>query len=98
MTQIKSLINIFLLALLPSIIFLPVPAVLSQGGVCPNCAGPVCDPKGCCKTSESCFVPTSKECCDLTGGTFYDGDMSCKVCEKPTAIRLSSLYSRVLWQ
>ncbi|OGW57447.1 MAG: hypothetical protein A3D21_01980 [Nitrospirae bacterium RIFCSPHIGHO2_02_FULL_42_12] len=50
----------------------------------------MCDPKGCCKTSEECFVPTSKECCDVMDGVFYSGDMSCKKCEKPTAIRLSS--------
>ena len=90
MRRIKFLTNIFLLALLSMILFLPVSTAIGQEGVCPSCGGPVCDPKGCCKTSEECFVPTSKECCDLTGGTFYDGDMSCKTCEKPTAIRLSS--------
>jgi len=90
MRRIKFLTNIFLLALLSMILFLPVSTALGQEGICSSCGGPVCDPKGCCKTSEECFVPTSKECCDVMDGVFYSGDMSCKKCEKPTAIRLSS--------
>ncbi len=93
MRRIKFLTNIFLLALLSMILFLPVSTALGYEGGCPSCEGSVLDPLGCCETEDACLAPTSQAACVTLGGSFFLGDMVCgseTQCDKPTAIRLSS--------